>query len=441
MRVYLARPFCALDVDASADVAGLRAEVGRRSGLPVASLRLLHRGRSLADPLRLSAAGVGEGDLIHALPRLRGGGGDGGVYPPTAHELKWMSDIGGGSKRSSWAVLGGSVSRTQFERVPAAVVRFESCSTCALTGEPLRAPVVCCELGMLYNKATLIEALLAKASRPLDARFAHVRSLKDLTAVALHADTDASTQRAQHEPATEAHGCADTKAPFQCPVTKTPFNGGHPFYAVRPSGQVVSERALAMTGWAVCPVTERPLAPPAAPAPAEAAEEALAPKKRLSADLIPLGLYGEELEAARRRLEERHSRGKQRRGAKQAPPAPDANGADGGADGGGKRPRVVGAAGGGAGPSAQQASVSGGAARGGPPAPAARGAGGGGGVGSLSASRTIQAAQEEIARKARSDVFNGLFLPQARKDEEARQIREGKDYMTRAIQPGKAKER
>lgn len=437
IRLFLASPARTVEVDPSTDAAGLADALQRAIRFPMAGLRLLHRGRTLLGPCTLAEVGVHDGDVIHALPRLRGGGGDGGVYPPTAHELKWMNDIGGGTKRSSWAVLGGSVSRTQFERVSSSLRRFESCSTCALTGEPLCAPVVCCELGMLYNKAPLIEALLDKASRPLDARFAHVRSLKDMTAVTLHPDSDGAAQHGGQEPmraATAADSSEDGllgRAPFQCPVTKLPFNGRHQFYAVRPTGHVVSERALAMMGWELCPVTERKLAPPAALTAEERAEEGGSAKKRISPDLIPLALSDDELEAARQRLASQRAAavGGKKRSAKQAAlPTHGAGDGAGGGSSGGKLPRVTEAAGCGAGSGAQ-------------PAAGRSTAHAGGASGSLLGKSVIQAAQDEIARKAQSGVFSGLFLPQARKEEEARQIREGKDYMTRAIQPGKPKER
>ena len=298
LRLIIARPLCTVEVDASADVAALREAVGRKCGQPIRDLRLHHHGRALATHRPLGELGVRSGDTVHALGRLRGGGGDGGVYPPTAHELKWMNDIGGGTKRNSWAVLGGSVSRTQFERASASLRRFEACATCALSGEPLRAPVVCCELGMLYNKTALLEALLARATRPLDARVSHVRSLRDVVDVTLHADPLHAAARA----ATAADASEDGllgAAPFQCPVTKLPFNGRHPFYAIRCSGHVVSERALAMTRWAVCPVSEAPLRP-AAPPPAAGA--AVAGRRRLSPDLVPLALADDELDAARAAL-------------------------------------------------------------------------------------------------------------------------------------------
>ena len=48
---------------------------------------------------------------------------------------------------------------------------------CALSQQPLRAPIVACQLGRLYNKEVVIEALLG-GDKPAD--LAHVSSLKDV---------------------------------------------------------------------------------------------------------------------------------------------------------------------------------------------------------------------------------------------------------------------
>jgi len=309
MQLLLARPLLTLEVDPAADAAGLAREVGRQSGLPMEHLYVQHAGRVLgARPGTLRELGVRPGDTVRVSTRLRGGGGDGGCYPPTNAELKWMNDIGGGTKRTSWAVLGGSVSKTQFEKVSTWLQKFDMCSTCALTGEPLVAPVVACDLGMLFNKTALIEALLAKASRPLDPRFAHLRSLKDVTAVTLHADPEYKRESASAAAADAGEEGVLGKAPFHCPVSKLPFNGRHAFYAIRPSGHVVSERALAMTSWKLCPVTETPLQPaPPAPLAGPAGPSEAFPKKRVSADLLLLALDGDELESARRALDDKRA--------------------------------------------------------------------------------------------------------------------------------------
>lgn len=41
-------------------------------------------------------------------------------------------------------------------------------TTCALSGQPLQPPVVACFLGNLYNKASVLEFLLARAGHCAD---------------------------------------------------------------------------------------------------------------------------------------------------------------------------------------------------------------------------------------------------------------------------------
>mmetsp|Transcript_40993 Transcript_40993/g.101159 ORF Transcript_40993/g.101159 Transcript_40993/m.101159 type:complete len:284 (-) Transcript_40993:231-1082(-) len=271
-----------------------------------------------------------------------------------------------------------------------------------------------------------LQALLAKASRPLDPRFAHLRSLKDVTAVTLHADPEYKRESASAAAADAGEEGVLGKAPFHCPVSKLPFNGRHAFYAIRPSGHVVSERALAMTSWKLCPVTETPLQPaPPAPLAGPAGPSEAFPKKRVSADLLLLALDGDELESARRALDDKRAaepakplKAKKRisdksaaggSGAGVAPAITDSTATTNAIA---KRPRALGIAST-AGPSM-----------------------------TLDVSRTVAAARDELAKKAKSGgVYAGLFLPQHVRDAEAKNIREGKDYMTRAIQPGKPKER
>jgi hypothetical protein len=50
-------------------------------------------------------------------------------------------------------------------------------NTCAQSGSCLRNPIVACELGYMFNKDDLINALLDKALNP---SFSHIRGLKVL---------------------------------------------------------------------------------------------------------------------------------------------------------------------------------------------------------------------------------------------------------------------
>ncbi len=130
-----------------------------------------------------------------------------------------------------------------------------------------------CQLGYLYNREPVLQALKAHLvdGLPLPALAAHITSLKDLTTLRLDAAAEA-----------DARGCGDASASagdfraalhvrFACPLTgasrrarlgasRSPrerrsmltaptraglqLNGRFRFVALRPSGVVVSERAL-----------------------------------------------------------------------------------------------------------------------------------------------------------------------------------------------------
>ena len=86
---------------------------------------------------------------------------------------------------------------------------FSRWRSCTYSQEILAAPVVCDDLGNLFNKSALIEALIAKALPPM---LSHIRGLRDVFAVTLRA---------------KEAGEADDEmgSVFVCPVTLLPANG------------------------------------------------------------------------------------------------------------------------------------------------------------------------------------------------------------------------
>jgi hypothetical protein len=86
---------------------------------------------------------------------------------------------------------------------------FSRWRSCTFSQEILAAPVVCDDLGNLFNKSALIEALIAKALPPM---LSHIRGLRDVFAVTLRA---------------KEAGEADDEmgSVFVCPVTLLPANG------------------------------------------------------------------------------------------------------------------------------------------------------------------------------------------------------------------------
>jgi len=119
---------------------------------------------------------------------------------------------------------------------------------CRLTRSPLGGedgsrPVVLCQLGYLYDREAVLNALKEKAvdGIPLPPLMAHVRSLKSLTTLKLHRCGE------QQEAATAAAASDFREAQhvrFCCPLTGLQLSGRYRFLALVPSGVVVSERAL-----------------------------------------------------------------------------------------------------------------------------------------------------------------------------------------------------
>lgn len=117
---------------------------------------------------------------------------------------------------------------------------------CAVSQEPLRAPIVSCELGNLYNKESVLEYLLDKASATTEVA-KHIRSLKDVKELQV-------TENAAYEEKGEK---ADSYQDFQacryvCPVVGIEMNGRYKFCFLWKCGCVFSERALKEVKSSVC---------------------------------------------------------------------------------------------------------------------------------------------------------------------------------------------
>lgn len=117
---------------------------------------------------------------------------------------------------------------------------------CALTGEPLREPVVSCELGNLYNKEAVLEMLISK-SKPEVA--SHIRSLKDVVVLQLtrKASSSKPVDGAKAETYVDVYD-----AQFVCPIVGIEMSGRHKFIYIAVCGCVMSERALKEVGGLRC---------------------------------------------------------------------------------------------------------------------------------------------------------------------------------------------
>mmetsp|Transcript_5143 Transcript_5143/g.9238 ORF Transcript_5143/g.9238 Transcript_5143/m.9238 type:complete len:236 (+) Transcript_5143:179-886(+) len=118
-------------------------------------------------------------------------------------------------------------------------------TTCALSGEALRDPVVCCPLGRLYNKEAVLVRLLS--GDPMEEAHAHIK-LKELTTCELTRVVSSAQEKAAEEKKPTSSGLAafaeTERAAFMCPITQLEMDGNYPFVILLPTGQVLSERAI-----------------------------------------------------------------------------------------------------------------------------------------------------------------------------------------------------
>ncbi|KAK6623963.1 hypothetical protein RUM44_010819 [Polyplax serrata] len=114
---------------------------------------------------------------------------------------------------------------------------------CSLTQEPLQTPIVACQLGKLYSKVAVLEALLDKN---LPDSHKHIKSIKDVKELNL---TDNPAYRDKD---TKGDGYNDLVSPYICPVIGLEMNGKYKFVYFWSCGCVVSERALKAVKTKVC---------------------------------------------------------------------------------------------------------------------------------------------------------------------------------------------
>ncbi|KAH9057398.1 ubiquitin-related domain-containing protein, partial [Lactarius vividus] len=72
--IFLTGKTLECDVALDRDVLTLKRVIQQKEGISPDEQRLIFRGRQLNDNLKLSSYGVQEEDLLHIVPRLRGGG-------------------------------------------------------------------------------------------------------------------------------------------------------------------------------------------------------------------------------------------------------------------------------------------------------------------------------------------------------------------------------
>ncbi|XP_068710196.1 replication termination factor 2-like [Montipora foliosa] len=161
---------------------------------------------------------------------------------------------------------------------------------CALSEAELRTPIVCCELGNLYNKEAVLEYLIDKSSVTTDIA-SHIRSLKDVKELKLTNNPAFEQKSMEH-----ADSYLDFQASrFICPVVGIEMNGRYKFCFIWNCGCVFSERALKEVPSTVCNNCGKPFS---------------------SDDLVVINGNEEEVSAMRAKMEERRQKTKMEKKAK-----------------------------------------------------------------------------------------------------------------------------
>ncbi|PPD75562.1 hypothetical protein GOBAR_DD27512 [Gossypium barbadense] len=211
-------------------------------------------GKPLSDSTLLPNPQISHLSTLFLLPRVFGGGGDGGAT--------------GAESRDCYLKM---YAVKKPDKVDPNERRLGKWLNCALSNEPLREPCVIDKLGNIFNKEALVEALLGKK---LPKEFRHVKGLKDMINVKLSMIPGKQSDAADG-------------ATFQCPITGLEFNGKYKFFALRNCGHVVSAKALKEVKSSACLVCH---------------------KEFVESDKMVINGSEEEMAALRERMEEEKSK-------------------------------------------------------------------------------------------------------------------------------------
>ncbi|KAL5965566.1 Replication termination factor 2 [Taenia solium] len=128
-------------------------------------------------------------------------------------------------------------SKKKKENVGRVAVDAAKWKHCALSQQPLRQPIVACQLGRLYNKEAIIEKLLDE-SKYTSSVANHIKKLRDVCDLKL---TPTPKELQSHE---LSSGIIENSAEsFCCPILGQEMNGSYPFVFSWECGCVVSKRA------------------------------------------------------------------------------------------------------------------------------------------------------------------------------------------------------
>mmetsp|Transcript_43847 Transcript_43847/g.139734 ORF Transcript_43847/g.139734 Transcript_43847/m.139734 type:complete len:386 (-) Transcript_43847:97-1254(-) len=228
------RPSLVLQLDGEgATIGDVKASLLARHAAPWASageMRVVHGGRDLGDECTLAHCNIMENSTLEVMGRLRGGGGDGGVT--------------GAENRDAYLEMYMEKKADKVNPLEERAARFVQCT---LSGDVLVEPVVVDEMGNLFNKESVIHALVHKN---MPRRLGYIKSLKDV--INLKLTPNESDHKA---PAVNIHVKGNTGPPseaqWRCPISGQEFNGRFKFVVFRPTGEVFSEKAVKEMGTGV----------------------------------------------------------------------------------------------------------------------------------------------------------------------------------------------
>ena len=206
----------------------------------------------------LRQLGVQNNDHFILQVSLLGGGGDGGATGAESRSayLEMYNDNPYAKKKET---LGGFVSFSSqstvrdFDKKEDELSRYFNCSlTEEMLDSTIEDGIVVDLIGNLYNKEAVLKCLQRKAveKTPLPMRIEHVTGLKALVTCKFHKKEEEAKEKMNKKNKDDVHNKNNSFRPtiekgvFSCPLTGLDFNGKTKFVVLRPSGVVVSEKAI-----------------------------------------------------------------------------------------------------------------------------------------------------------------------------------------------------
>ncbi|ETN73706.1 hypothetical protein NECAME_00795 [Necator americanus] len=136
--------------------------------------------------------------------------------------------------------------KKKAEKLDKSVKNATKWKNCQLSQQPLKKPIIVCRYGRLYNKETVIEAILTKTIQNFEVA-SHIRGMKDFKELRLKENKDYKGDEVKGDEYLDSN-----QSEFLCPVTTLPMNGINSFVVNWKCGCVFSEKALQEVKSDVC---------------------------------------------------------------------------------------------------------------------------------------------------------------------------------------------